>query len=314
MGHQRRCVAPAGRHAHQPAPCIDRPRATRLLADIDRVGTLEIRSYGRSRLLRPRRSGIRASEPAEKLFSAGARLQLPVRGGFGENIAYGYASAQSVMNGWLTSPGHRANIERASYNAIGVGVVRDSGGRLWWTQNFGSGIDGGDSPPPSPPPDPNPPPVVQPPPPVVQPAPPPPGSPPPTGDPAGAVQPRPQPSGGPAENNVVTSSKLAVSGFQVRAAKIRAGKRFRARMVVRRAPGAPVRRKMAVRCPAVVTGDRTVKVVRTKLRSLGSGRIRATCVWRVPKKSVGTKLAAQVVVVARGDSVRIAFAGRVRRA
>ena len=209
-------------------------------------------------------------------------------GGFGENIAYGYASAQSVMNGWLTSPGHRANIERASYNAIGVGVVRDSGGRLWWTQNFGSGIDGAGSPPP--------------------------GSPPPTGDPAGAAQPRPQPSGGPAENNVVTSSKLAVSGFQVRAAKIRAGKRFRARMVARRAPGAPVRRQMAVRCPAVVTGDRTVKVVRTKLRSLGSGRIRATCVWRVPKKSVGTKLAAQVVVVARGDSARIAFAGRVRRA
>ena len=138
-------------------------------------------------------------------------------GGFGENIAYGYASAQSVMNGWLTSPGHRANIERASYNAIGVGVVRDSGGRLWWTQNFGSGIDGGGSPPPSPPPDPNPPPVVQPPPPVVQP--PPPGSPPPTGDPAGAAQPRPQPSGGPAENNVVTSSKLAVSGFQIPARK-----------------------------------------------------------------------------------------------
>ena len=34
--------------------------------------------------------------------------------GWGENIAYGYPTADAVMQGWLNSPGHRANIERAS--------------------------------------------------------------------------------------------------------------------------------------------------------------------------------------------------------
>ena len=40
--------------------------------------------------------------------------------GWGENIAYGYSTAAAVMQGWLNSPGHRANIERASYRAIPV--------------------------------------------------------------------------------------------------------------------------------------------------------------------------------------------------
>ena len=44
--------------------------------------------------------------------------------GMGENIAYGYPTPQDVMNGWLNSPGHKANIENASYRAIGVGARR----------------------------------------------------------------------------------------------------------------------------------------------------------------------------------------------
>lgn len=35
--------------------------------------------------------------------------------GYGENIAYGYPSAEGVVQAWLSSPGHRANIESASY-------------------------------------------------------------------------------------------------------------------------------------------------------------------------------------------------------
>ena len=31
--------------------------------------------------------------------------------GWGENIAYGYSSAAAVMQGWLNSSGHRANLE-----------------------------------------------------------------------------------------------------------------------------------------------------------------------------------------------------------
>ena len=51
----------------------------------------------------------------------------------GENIAKGYASPQAVVNGWMNSSGHRANILNASYTQISVGYV--SGGN-YWTQLF----------------------------------------------------------------------------------------------------------------------------------------------------------------------------------
>lgn len=51
----------------------------------------------------------------------------------GENIAKGYASAQSVVNGWMNSSGHRANILNANYTRIGVGYVADG---HYWTQMF----------------------------------------------------------------------------------------------------------------------------------------------------------------------------------
>src|SRR5581483_8170635 len=74
--------------------------------------------------------------------------------GWGENIAYGYSTPQDVMNAWLNSPGHRANIENPSYRAIGVGVARASNGYWFWTQDFGTLLDSGTPPPPPPPPPP----------------------------------------------------------------------------------------------------------------------------------------------------------------
>lgn len=51
----------------------------------------------------------------------------------GENIARGYATPQAVVNGWMNSSGHRANILNPSYTHIGVGYV--AGGH-YWTQMF----------------------------------------------------------------------------------------------------------------------------------------------------------------------------------
>jgi len=44
-----------------------------------------------------------------------------------ENIASGQSTAESVVQGWLRSPGHRANIENCVYTRQGVGY-RD---RVW---------------------------------------------------------------------------------------------------------------------------------------------------------------------------------------
>ncbi len=53
----------------------------------------------------------------------------------GENIAKGYSNAQSVMNGWMNSSGHRANILNPNFGTIGVGYVTKNG-TTYWTQMF----------------------------------------------------------------------------------------------------------------------------------------------------------------------------------
>lgn len=51
----------------------------------------------------------------------------------GENIAYGQRSPKAVVNAWMNSSGHRANILNGAYSEIGVGYVADGN---YWTQMF----------------------------------------------------------------------------------------------------------------------------------------------------------------------------------
>ena len=54
--------------------------------------------------------------------------------GYGENIAQGYGSEASVIQGWLKSPGHCSNIMTKAYSEMGVGR---SGS--YWTQVMATG-------------------------------------------------------------------------------------------------------------------------------------------------------------------------------
>ena len=60
-----------------------------------------------------------ARTPWERLSACG----WTTGGSRAENIAAGYSSAQSVITGWLNSPGHRANIENADMRYVGFGVA-----------------------------------------------------------------------------------------------------------------------------------------------------------------------------------------------
>lgn len=55
----------------------------------------------------------------------------------GENIAVGQRTAAAVMDAWMNSEGHRANILNCNFEQIGVGVNTSSNGP-WWTQDFGT--------------------------------------------------------------------------------------------------------------------------------------------------------------------------------
>lgn len=54
----------------------------------------------------------------------------------GENIAKGYKTPAAVMDGWMNSPGHRANILNSNFTEIGVGYVTDGNGTGYWVQMF----------------------------------------------------------------------------------------------------------------------------------------------------------------------------------
>lgn len=47
----------------------------------------------------------------------------------GENIAVGFGSAQAVFSAWMSSPGHRENIEKCAWKAHGAGMT--SSGGVW---------------------------------------------------------------------------------------------------------------------------------------------------------------------------------------
>lgn len=54
----------------------------------------------------------------------------------GENIAWGQKSPEQVMNGWMNSDGHRANILNPNFENIGIGYYQDANGVNYWVQLF----------------------------------------------------------------------------------------------------------------------------------------------------------------------------------
>ena len=56
----------------------------------------------------------------------------------GENIAYGYTTPEIVVQAWMDSPGHRANILNPDVTMIGVGFVciDNTASGYYWTQEF----------------------------------------------------------------------------------------------------------------------------------------------------------------------------------
>lgn len=69
--------------------------------------------------------------PFDRMRAAGISYRAAA-----ENIAYGQRNAQAVMDAWMNSSGHRKNILNATYTEIGIGAVKNSGGTIYWTQEF----------------------------------------------------------------------------------------------------------------------------------------------------------------------------------
>jgi uncharacterized protein YkwD len=58
-------------------------------------------------------------------------------GRLAENVALGYPDAETVVQGWMTSKGHRANILNTDVVETGIAIARSSSGGLYYCQVFG---------------------------------------------------------------------------------------------------------------------------------------------------------------------------------
>ncbi|MDP3312669.1 CAP domain-containing protein [Lutibacter sp.] len=54
----------------------------------------------------------------------------------GENVAYGFSSAEGVVNAWLNSEGHRKIIENENYTHFGISTEKNDKDRNYFTQMF----------------------------------------------------------------------------------------------------------------------------------------------------------------------------------
>lgn len=85
-------------------------------------------------------TSLDGTSPSQRVTRAGYDWQMT-----GENIAAGHATVAGVMQRWMDSDGHRANILNCSYTEVGIGHTyqaddtfpREPGYRHYWTQNFG---------------------------------------------------------------------------------------------------------------------------------------------------------------------------------
>lgn len=71
--------------------------------------------------------------PFDRMRAAGLRFTMAA-----ENIAAGYPSPESVVEGWMNSPGHRANI-LSENKRMGVGLALGGSYGYYWTQCFAAG-------------------------------------------------------------------------------------------------------------------------------------------------------------------------------
>ncbi|MFJ8632175.1 CAP domain-containing protein [Streptomyces sp. NPDC093568] len=72
------------------------------------------------------------TQPWDRAAAAGSRMRT-----IGENIACGQRSAGEVVDGWMNSPGHRANILKRDFTHIGIGFAGGGPAGTYWTQLFG---------------------------------------------------------------------------------------------------------------------------------------------------------------------------------
>lgn len=67
----------------------------------------------------------------DRLAAAGYAWQAA-----GENLAFGQSTAAAVLDAWMQSESHRANVLNATFSEIGTAHAVATGGRMYYVQVF----------------------------------------------------------------------------------------------------------------------------------------------------------------------------------
>lgn len=120
-------------YAEQVVDLVNRERAKEGLAPLTIDTGLEQAALVRSREIQTNFSHTRpnGSSFATAVAEAGVTYRRT-----GENIAWGQKTPEAVVNAWMNSAGHRANIMNVNFSRIGVGYLTNASGTPYWTQLF----------------------------------------------------------------------------------------------------------------------------------------------------------------------------------
>ena len=77
-------------------------------------------------------TGTDGSDAGTRIVRSGYPVQA-----WGENVAGGYATPDTVMVAWMNSPGHRANIVNGTFTQIGIGLAYAPDGTAYWAMELG---------------------------------------------------------------------------------------------------------------------------------------------------------------------------------
>ena len=124
-------------YARQVAGIVNRERAANGLSPLKYSDRLSEPALVRAKEIQSSFSHTRPN--GSKCFTAITEAGITYRTA-GENIAYGQRNPEEVMNAWMNSSGHRANILGANYEYIGIGVTYQNG-TYYWSQFFAASSD-----------------------------------------------------------------------------------------------------------------------------------------------------------------------------
>ena len=112
---------------------VNRERAKAGLSPVTADTSIQAAAQVRAREIEKSFSHTR---PDGSSFNTALTQQGVTYRGSGENIAWGQKTPEQVMNGWMNSEGHRANILNKNFTKIGVGYHQNASGTNYWTQLF----------------------------------------------------------------------------------------------------------------------------------------------------------------------------------